>query len=236
MKTKINEFWNKIPPHGQSLVELALFFPIILMMLSGLIEFGFMLNQYLNLMDGPREGARFAVDLKPFIDDVGTDSDEFYYNAAYEADPVGCDCTPGIAQIVSSAISPYSLDPATDEIVISVVSIYKMGKPYGFYPTTTSLCPLNTASDRNSYCYFGNFTTKLSETEVRTKLGGATLNAGPTGAVIVEMYYHYHQQLALPWITVFVPDPVLLHFVSVAPLPAAVPPSDYCDPLIETCP
>jgi Flp pilus assembly protein TadG len=54
---------------GQSLVEIAILFPLLLMLISGLVEFGFLLNQYLNLLDGAREAARFASDGDPFIRD-----------------------------------------------------------------------------------------------------------------------------------------------------------------------
>ena len=47
---------------GQSMVELALLFPVLLILLSGLIEFGFILNEYLSLMDAARNAARFAAD------------------------------------------------------------------------------------------------------------------------------------------------------------------------------
>ncbi len=50
---------------GQSLVELAFFFPILLIILSGVIEFGFAFNQYINLIEATREGARYAVDGDP---------------------------------------------------------------------------------------------------------------------------------------------------------------------------
>ncbi len=42
---------------GQSMVELALLFPLLLILLSGVIEFGFILNQYLTVMDAARNAA-----------------------------------------------------------------------------------------------------------------------------------------------------------------------------------
>src|SRR6266567_3057816 len=50
---------------GQSLVELALAMPLLLILLTGLLEFGFALNQYLNALDAAREGARYAADGDP---------------------------------------------------------------------------------------------------------------------------------------------------------------------------
>lgn len=52
---------------GQSLVEVTLLMPILLMMLAGLVEFGFALNQYLNTLDAAREAARYSSDGDPLI-------------------------------------------------------------------------------------------------------------------------------------------------------------------------
>ena len=38
-----------------------------------------------------------------------------------------------------------------------------------------------------------------------------------TGIVLVEMWYDYHMILGLPWITLFVPDPVTLYAYSWMP-------------------
>src|SRR3954469_20647530 len=43
---------------GQSVVELALITPILIILLSGLIEIGWFANNYLNLLDVSRVGAR----------------------------------------------------------------------------------------------------------------------------------------------------------------------------------
>ena len=43
--------WSKRKPRGQSLVEFTLMLPILLMLLSGVIEYGFMLNLYLDIID-----------------------------------------------------------------------------------------------------------------------------------------------------------------------------------------
>ncbi len=45
---------------GQSLVELSLIVPLVLIMLVGMIEVGFLIFNYLNAMDLTREAARFA--------------------------------------------------------------------------------------------------------------------------------------------------------------------------------
>lgn len=207
MIRNLKQQWKRNIPHGQSLVELALFFPMILMMLSGLVEFGFVLNEYLNLMDGPREGARFGVDLSPFLDPTENDDILFYSNL----DPN----RPGVSQIVQQAIVPYVLDPAVDDVVISVVSI-KDGAIFHRYPDDVGV-----TSTPGQFSLNHRHTSTMTDAQIVSKLIGT---APKSGAVVVEMFYNYHQVLALPWITLFVPDPILLHMVAVAPLPAAAPP------------
>src|SRR5436190_1893204 len=95
---------------GQSLVELTLALPVLLLMLTGLLEFGFALNQYLNALDAAREGARFASDGDPTGRDTLTDcsSADFYMQAA---------C------IAEQTMDPIGLNSARDDIVISVFRV-----------------------------------------------------------------------------------------------------------------
>lgn len=188
--------------HGQSLIELALFLPIILMMLSGLLEFGLMLNQYLNLMDGPREGARYAVSISPFVG-TGEDDDIVFYNQ--------------VVAVVTKSIYPYVLDPSRDDVIISVVSI-KNNTLFRRYPDDVGV-----TTTAGQYSLYHHKTSKYTDAQVINMLNQQP-GAPNGGAVIVEMYYGYHQALALPWITPFVPDPIQLYMSSVAPLPAAAPP------------
>ncbi len=46
---------------GQSLVEFALVFPILLVVLAGIIDFGFLLHSRMTVISAAREGARWAV-------------------------------------------------------------------------------------------------------------------------------------------------------------------------------
>jgi hypothetical protein len=49
------------------------------------------------------------------------------------------------------------------------------------------------------------------------------ITAPNSGMVLVELFYNYHQTLALPWLTVWLPDPILLSSYAIAPVPAAEP-------------
>ena len=203
---------------GQSLVELALFFPILLLMLSGLVEFGLMLNQYLNLMDGPREAARFGVDESPFIGATDNDDLSFYMNCP--GDPLGCP-EPGLSEIAVRTIAPYNLESTLDDIVISVVSV-KDDTIFHRYPDDVGVRSA-VAGASNEYSYYGNKKSKFTDASINTILAQQS-GVPKTGIVIVEMWYSYHQELALPWIIAFVPDPMQLYMSSVTPLPAAAPP------------
>lgn len=57
------QFFRRISQEnkGQSMVELALVLPLILLLLMGVVEFGRMFHTYLVLTQGSREGARLAV-------------------------------------------------------------------------------------------------------------------------------------------------------------------------------
>src|SRR5262245_48076241 len=50
---------------GQSLVEMAFTFPLLILMVLSLVEVGFLANNYLILMDAVRAAGRSAVNLDP---------------------------------------------------------------------------------------------------------------------------------------------------------------------------
>ena len=51
---------------GQSLVEVAIAFPILIILFSGVVEFGFIINYYLSLLDATRDAARLYSSGDPF--------------------------------------------------------------------------------------------------------------------------------------------------------------------------
>lgn len=188
---------------GQSLVEVAIFLPILLMMLTGVVEFGFLLNQYINLIDGPREGARFATDLAPYTaSGAGTaDVPEFYT---------------AVANITRDSINPYQLDLSLDDIVISVFSV-KDGNVIARFPRDAAV---DAHSKVGEWHLTGKHDSKFTDAMIQARLDATAPN---TGLVLVELFYNYHQVLNLPWLTVWVPDPILLSSYSIAPIPAAEP-------------
>lgn len=51
---------TKLTNKGQSLVETALILPVLLLLLTGIIDFGLLFNSYLVVSNASREGARYA--------------------------------------------------------------------------------------------------------------------------------------------------------------------------------
>lgn len=224
-----NKAGRRIAPmsKGQSLVEIAIAFPVIIMMLSGLVEFGFMLNYYLSLLDSTREAARTFSNFTPFEDgyivsprdctcSVSTCPDE------ESADRIDSDCDKdsfyqGTAGMTLDNLQPRSaldtsrkiiLNSATDDVVVSVFSI-----------SSTSITRFPSGGG-GEYHWFNNQTSRLSNEDISDRL---TANAPDTGILLVEVFFNYNQVLALPWLAPFLPDPVLLHAYTMMPLAAAEP-------------
>lgn len=209
-KEKIKKFFSRKGKRkktkGQSLVEITLTFPILLLLLSGMVEFGFMLNYYLSLTDASRETARFFSNFDPFLrnedgDIVDDDLAGFYAPAASflldNLEPVNTDDT-------SRKID---LDPAADDVIISVFSISN-GIPTR-YPNINN----------GEYREFDNYVSRFDNAEVTSRLVDTAPN---TGVLLVEVFYDYHQVLKLPWLA-FIPDPVALYGYTMMPLSAAEP-------------
>jgi Flp pilus assembly protein TadG len=186
---------------GQSLVEFAIAFPIIILLFSGLIEFGFILNYYLSLLDATREAARFYSNLDPFNED-GSDKMSFYQDTA--AWVIGS-LQP---QDVNDTSRKITLDSSTDDVIVSVFSV--SGTTVTRYPTA------------GDFRWFGNRTSGISNAYIQSQV---ISDAPPAGILLVEVYYAYHQTLALPWLRPFLPDPVILHAYTMMPLSAAEPTS-----------
>lgn len=179
---------------AQSLVEFAITLPIIIILLSGVIEFGFALNYYLSLLDATREAARFYSDQDPFN---GTaDNASFYAGAAAmvraSLDPSVIDPSYKGRRIV--------LDPSTDDVIVSVFRV--TGSTVTLRPTS------------GSFRLYSHQTPIFNSAAIQNQLISGAPNAG---LVVVEVHYNYHQVLKLPWLTLFVPDPMMLRAYTIMP-------------------
>ena len=62
---------------GQSFVELTLVVVFLMIFVAGIVEFGFALNNYLNLVDASREAVRYSSNFDPF-DENGDMDPQFF--------------------------------------------------------------------------------------------------------------------------------------------------------------
>ncbi len=183
---------------GQSMTEMALITPVLILMLAALVELGMLANSYITILDAGREGARFGASGDPMFrennPDCGTTLD--YYMQ--------------VACLVEQSMAPLTLDSTRDDVVISVFSVAN--------GTVVARLPFETGE--NGWSRYGNRTSRFRSADIQ-----AFINPGgpPSGMVLVEVFYSHRQVLKLPFFTAFVPDPIPVHSYTVMPVSAAEP-------------
>jgi hypothetical protein len=219
----IKGFFSRIRTnkHGQSFVELMLVTLILALMLAGVVEFGYLLNSYLKVLDGAREGARYSnMDVAfeyvkiPVPGYVSIQT--FYVNTAIQTMRV---------------MSPIVLNGNRgDDIVISVFSVAGSSIvrwPEG-YVNGWNLCENRTdpAFQVNNDLNLANWNScapRPSHFTTGQILARMDANAPVSGVLLVEVYYNYPQILKLPVFDQVIPDPILVYTYSVMPLSSAEP-------------
>jgi hypothetical protein len=224
----IKRFFSRIQRKkaGQSFVELALVVLILALMLSGVVEFGFLLNQYLKISDSTREAARYANYGVPF-EWITTptphyeDRADFYQNTVIEA---------------LNVMSPILLNGNRgDNVRISVFTVgvppsptivrWPMGQSFGWnlcdHYSDANIAPHLNPPDWSSCLSFLTATrSKFTDAQVLSKMNSS---APGSGVVLVEVFYNYPQLLKLPVFEQVLPDPMLVYAFSFMPLSSAAP-------------
>ncbi|MFH2103184.1 MAG: TadE/TadG family type IV pilus assembly protein [Chloroflexota bacterium] len=177
---------------GQSFVELMLVVLLLALLLAGVVEFGFLINQYMHLMDAARESARFSSSSSPFRPD-GSMEPVFYEIAA---------------QVATNVMDPIALDPARDDVVISVFTV--SGTSITRFP------------DADGWSLYGNRASRFTSAEVMSRIPGTAPGAG---VLVVEVFYSYDHVLDLPVFSDIVPNPIQVHSYTIMPISAAEPTS-----------
>jgi len=190
---------------GQSLVELAIVLALLLFMVIAIVEYGFMLNQYLNILDAGREAARQASLADPFDDNNNLDPN-FFVRPNLSLPPSSPNNPPGVADLVEDYLKPLTLDPTRDDIVISFFSV--SGGSATRFP------------DSNGWSRYGNSVSQFSTADIEARLNGG---APATGVLLVEIFYNYWQTMNLPIFSNVVPNPIPLYNYAIMPLSAAEP-------------
>ncbi len=221
----VKRFFARIKRNrGQSFVELMLVALILALLLAGVVEFGFLMNEYLHVMSASREAARFASNSVAIADD-GSNIQDFYVTTAIRALSVLCP---------SATNCPIDLTGDNgDDIVISVfsnagASVVRFPDADGwslcanysdqlFYPPYNQTPALLVDSSKWDSCTV--HTSNVTTAEVAALRNSS---APPSGIVLVEIFYNYPQTLGLPIFSDFLnPIPVYLH--SAMPLSSAEP-------------
>jgi hypothetical protein len=208
------------------MVELAITLPVLILLFSGLVEFGFILNYYLSLLDATRESARIYSTQDPFMTVGGSlvDNVVFYESAT---SMVYGELQPHDALDTSRRVI---LNPATDDIIVSVFNVENTGsanpsnvcnpsapnpeKTITRHPTEPSVTPVS-----GSYHAYGNQTTGLSASDICAHL---ISGSSPTALLLVEVYYAYTPLLAIttPILNIAAVDgPLMLHAYTLMPMP-----------------
>lgn len=204
---------------GQSLVELAITLPILILLFSGMIEFGFMLNTYLSLQDAVRAAARHYSNENPLMKDnngVVVDDVTFYEDAANAViDSLMPPDDPDARQIV--------VDPTRDNVLISVltVRVNEDADPDALesitrHPEDAEFFWLYDATSPNSV--YGDVEIE----EYLTANGSVPVDMG---LLIIEVFYSYEGILHLPWTEPFFSEdnPTTLYNSTIIPLVAVKP-------------
>jgi len=196
---------------GQSLVEFTILLPVLLMMLSGLIEFGFLLNTYLDIIDAAREAARFAANDDPTVG-IPTDPYPVWVNFWHRAwlQSRGSLFTASDGRIEWNTTDPTNCAGVEGDIVVSAFTVLGTTVvrrwPDGYGDNGAANCAIWGTS---------TYSSKLTTADVNALLSGASIPN--SGFIVVEIYYEYEMLLGLPWITAFVPDPIVLYAYTIMP-------------------
>lgn len=219
IKTHLNKKPRRRPGgqalRAQSLVEFAITLPILILLFTGMVEFGFMLNTYLSVQDAVRSTARRFSTINPY--DASENIDPNFYSGAaeYAIDLLAPAGDPDSRQIVLEAgrdnilisLIGVEVDESTDPDSISAIERFDLGGDY--YKHFSETDPPSTYTDDA----IADFMTRDDS------------EPSDAGLVIVEIYYGYEGTLNLPWTTPFFsPDNPSIMYVS------AVMPTIYVKP------
>lgn len=212
-KTQIFEYIGSRLSSGQGLIESAIFFPVLLIVLSGMVELGFLLTEYMAMQDAARNTARFASDglFDARDEDHNCDTTRDFYRQT------ACLVYQELGQERPEIV--LNLENGNDDIVISSFSITQGDGVTARHPGEFGEAGWSEAFD-NLEWGTRNQDSRYSSSDIGAKLDPG---APSTGLVAVEIFYDYEHKLKLPWITAFISDPLLLYNYTIMPLVSAEP-------------
>jgi hypothetical protein len=246
MSRNLVEFLKSKKEKAQSFVELAIVLPILLLILLGMVEGAFFVSRYLDVMDLTREAARFASIRDPEIGKAwisnlydcqnSTPFNFYYHTACIFSPPAGSSACPMASRFCNGLNPLVYLDPALDDVVITVFAVTGSQTVAQVYPDIPDSLTDNywafSDHDEVDPAHNSNWQKDCQGIVVNSEphftaatVQNELVSGSPTnkGFVGVEFYYCYHQVLNLPIANWFVPSPMRIHAYSLMPLPAAQP-------------
>ena len=249
---KARERWGllrgRLRERGQSLLETALFLPILLVLVVGMVEVAVYALSYMTILDASREAARFGSNLDPALTSqypFDMHGDPFPDVRAMEPEELRRICNSGestnfyyeVACLAFQNVPPGMLDIGNgDDIVITVVGVQSGDITYRWPVTPTQAnsqdqsyhfrtCNLTETqaigtSECGSWSLYGNHSSGVDYGDLETKLVSTAPN---TGFVIVEIFHAHAHFTGLFNIAGFMPESVVIRPYSIFPVPAAEP-------------
>jgi hypothetical protein len=229
-------FWSRKRSRGQSIVEFALMAPILLIILSGLFEFGFIFMHYLSVLDAVRNSARYISNGIYNYPDDGKDcaSTQFFYRlAACEAISELADEQPTISLCLPTSALTDKCDPADpstwDDVIVSVFTLLRKAS----LPLVPQITRFPTGTGDMGWSYDADLIHQ-DQSLIRTGMNVSRYTSGQvwglkmadtpnTGYVLVEINYNYNQVLALPWFSSIIHDPIPFNLYAFWPCESAEP-------------
>ena len=193
---------------GQSFVEVAIFMPIFILIIVGIVEMGFFINKYIDNLSATRESARFLADLSPFPNDPRLNFNSPFHNGAVVPD---CDSTNDF-YLVGSCFTEQNLtvtlhpENGYDDLIITAWQVIA--------GNVTRQLPLTSPGGWSRY---GNQESLFTA----ERISAIYSDAGPQqGIVIIEVFAMHSQVLAVPPLTMFIPEDIGMHVYTIMPNPA----------------
>lgn len=208
--------WLSGASKGQALIETTLLIPVLLIVLSGVVEFGFLMNDYMALQDAARNSARYGVDGLYYVrdaDNACSTTRDFYRQIACLVNQELAQERPQISVNIGNCV---------DDVVVSVFTVSAANISQR-HPDSVGESGWSMAEDTvglPAECKPRNEVSGIPSSWIENRLD---VTSPDTGLVLVEIYYQYHHKLGLPWITVFVPNPLLLHVYAIMSNSSAEP-------------
>lgn len=249
---KAVSYWKTRDHKAQSFVELAVVLPIVLLILMGLVEITFFIARYLDVMDLTREAARFASNKDPQIGKPDatwvpnkydcqneTDFNFYYHTACVFSPPRDSGMCPPASRFCNGLNPLVYLDPAVDDVVITLYTIEGSTNVTNVYPDppeslttdywafsdhdevdTTHNSNWQRGCDPNDATIIRTAPHYSASVVQQELIASSPLNKG---FVAVEFFYCYRQVLNLPLANMLVENPMRIHAYTLMPLPSIQP-------------